>query len=299
MKLTHHAKLRIRERTKLSPEECQLILDLTAYVYLGSNLGEHGVTEYLLFLDPRSYQYFVACIRDTSVVTVMCEHMIMPVRIRTSVTPKNKKIAEAYFYDRAAYRLLNTFRATLDVYLVVRRSRKIKIHHEAHLCRIDREGFMQVKDADVVEIFRADILSSLVGKKSLLEPGYRVSIELRQMTGDVVRNVEYVAKDICRLLVSDEVLYDTTVKVVGQREAVTVPFGIIPATHLQGKVPTVLYFEERIQEIVDLLERRLSWKDLLHIEYHFHSVHLEQALPDRMTSIWHNELSAVFFNHTP
>jgi hypothetical protein len=299
VELTRHAKIRVRERTKLSPEECQLLLDLSAYVYLGCNSGEYGITEYYLFLDPRSYQYFVACVRDAVVVIVMYETMQLPALIRRGLSAKNKKSAESYFYDRAAYRMQTTFRATLDVYLVIRRSRKNKTLHEIHLRRIDREGFARVKDVEVVDIFRWDIVDALAGKKDLFGPGHRISLELRQINDVAVRTIEYDAKDMCSLLVSDEVLYQTTVKVVSQNDSTLVPFGTVPATHVRGKVATILYFEEKIQEIADLLERRLSWQSLLHVEYQFHSVQVAHALPDRSTSIRHTELSDVFFNHTP
>jgi hypothetical protein len=273
VKITHHAMVRVLERTKLTVAEIEVIFDKIAYVNLGVTLFKRNGfmydTEYLLFYDARGDDYYVAFVREDTVITVICEWQRMPLAIKAAMAVKsNKQKAEFYFYNRAARPLYGTLRPTLDIYVGIRTGSTNQMYVPAEFAlRIDREGYQQVSGQDILASVVEDVSRLLVRELENFRPDWTVEVTFRKRRGEVVRTVKQGLRKMVGSLPLYGVWHHARLHVACRGDTAIRELGNIPAHYTINHNAIVAYLEETFERVFDAIEVRVDRTFLPYVRY--------------------------------
>ena len=290
MQLSKHAKIRIRERTKLSAAELAVMFEKTAYVPLGVEKD----TLYVLFYDARSDEYFVARIRGDTVISVLCLWHRLPEQI-WKMCGRSKLQAESFFYNRAAVHLRDTLRPTLDVYVGIKRATTQEILVPAELAfRIDRTGHEQQSDSEILECAAIDISRLVVRELHRYKPDWCAEVTLRKRKGDVVRTCEKGVRKLIAFMPLEGVMHQATLYVSCRKDVTRVDLGLVPTVYTTERAAVVGYLHETFEKVMDAIETRLPSALLLQVRYRI-ELHNDQfnwrvSIPDVSHAIVRHEL---------
>jgi hypothetical protein len=287
LELSKHAKQRILERTKLSVAEVEILLERTAYC----QLGIVDEVTYVLFYDARGDECFVARIRGSTVVSVLCIWHRLPAQIRR-VVGERLLLAESYFFDRAAEHMRATLRPVLDVYVCIRDGGdKGQIFVPAERAfRIDRIGYEKVSDAELLECAASDISRMVTRELSSYQSPWCAEVTLRKPSGGVVRLCRKSVRRIIRILPLYGVMHDAILHVSCGGDTTAIELGQVPVSCTFDHPALVRHLHERLETIVDTVEIRVAAALLLKVQYRIEVRNNQFNWGDAIPSISHVEL---------
>jgi hypothetical protein len=197
VKISKHASVRLRERTKLKESEFQIILDKVAFV----ELQVFGQKQYILFYDARGDEFFVAVIGNNCVMSVIHLWQRLHTNVKSLATAqKVQNNAEMLFYMRAARDLHPKLQARLQVYVSFEGANSQVLVQEELVHCIDRAGYEPCKPMMVIECFAEEISRLLVREMASSNSNWIVCVTFRRLNGQIVKKYSSRIGKIVNLL---------------------------------------------------------------------------------------------------
>lgn len=99
--ITRHAEDRIKERTKLTPEDVKCLLENNVFCPLGKDEEGNGELFHLFFSQPNN-AFFIAVLTadETFLQTVLCQHHSVPVKVNKTHRKKARQSYYKWFFER-------------------------------------------------------------------------------------------------------------------------------------------------------------------------------------------------------
>jgi hypothetical protein len=288
--------LRLSQRTKLTIEEFQVILDEQAYV----NLGRAGMlqTDLILFYDGRQKKYIVGCVRGDASITVMPQQFVVPAIIRRQMTDENFYRAKNLFYDVAVPKFLMPCPSTLDVYVAIRTGKKYMVH-KSFICRIDRCGYETVSSSEVFLAFTSEILQL-----------FRTENEKGVLAYDTVIEVLLYDQDDClvtcfqtnvRRFFNQYVKCDTDLtadlRVSYLSDVTVLPLGVVPYAVVRDKKRVWYHFADSLERVVEACEMVIPHHILAHVRYRLQFSYQGFTLSDWQSLHSHSTVCRILDYH--